>query len=297
MALIDTNFVIGMSPLDPAFSGNLQEFADHMVRRMVIQSPTGFYTVIVSDTKPLSDQGLLLLGGTKLYAWDVNTAQYEPADIADSLGINPTGKYIFTTDDGTLEWKLNTDFFTWAGFSLTNIPAGAAGTIAYSNGAVFAWGTPATALPDASVPVGKLLATTAENGMVPTVTAGVVGWAAPASTVVHWTSPETVLPTVAGTAGEVAITLPATITTRPGFSMVYKCVSTDGTWAAGDVVDSQAIIWDNGANRVPLIVRPTATHIYLMRPAGTTLWISKKTDGTDAAVDTTKWVAIVDVYQ
>lgn len=156
MQLFDTNLVIAAEPIDPAFVGTPQEFFDHTVERMSIKSPSPLYTVVVADSAPLSNQGLLLLGGLKPYAWDEDQSKYVPVDITDSLDVEPADKYVLVSDAGTWLWKKSTDFFTWIGATIASLTAGAAGTIAYSNGTTNAWGTPDNALPTKSVAITKL---------------------------------------------------------------------------------------------------------------------------------------------
>ena len=239
--LFDTNLVVAAAPLDPAFNGTLQEYADHVVRRLTIKSTVGFYTVIVSDTKPLSNQGFLLLGGTKPYAWDENTASYEPVDISDSLGAPVSGKHIFTVENGVIDWTAAADVFTWLNFTVANIPPGAAGTLIYSNGAASAWGAPSVALPDASVPVGKLQATGADNGKVATVVAGVVQYAAPASSLTFGETAEYTLPTK-GTSVDIARPTDAKL-----LRVVLVCKTNNAGRVVGEEVEISSVMEEAGS--------------------------------------------------
>lgn len=164
MTLFDTNLVVAGEPIDPAFIGTPQQYFDHMLERMSVKSPSPLYTVVVADSKPLTNQGLLLLGGLKPYVWDEDTAQYVPANISDSLYAPTTGKAIFTVTDNVFAWKTPADFWTWSAPTIANLAAGANGTIAYSNGTINAWGTPTVALPAKSVPVTKLVCEAADAG-------------------------------------------------------------------------------------------------------------------------------------
>lgn len=164
MQLYDTNYVIAAEPIDPAFVGTLQQYFDHCVARMSIKSPTAPYNVIVSDSKPQSNQGLLLLGGTKLYVWDEDQSSYVPANIGDSLFAPGTGKAVFTVDDGSFIWKTPSDFISWLNVGIGSLTPGAAGTIAYSNGTANAWGTPEVALTAKSVSIAKLKCEAADAG-------------------------------------------------------------------------------------------------------------------------------------
>lgn len=171
-----TNLILRINALDPDFSGTPQEFVDHFVERAEILSPSGFFNVIIADVAPTSNMGLLLLGGSKIYVWNEKQSKYIPTDITDSLyypsilaGLDVLhGKWILVSDGGNWGWKKNSDFLTWLEYGLTNFPIGPSGTI-LSSLATVDWRTPAAALPDASVPVGKLQATGADLGKIPKV--------------------------------------------------------------------------------------------------------------------------------
>lgn len=83
--MVKLPFFIQSAPISPAFSGTPQEFATHLVERLRIVGPSGFYGVVVSDTEPTSNQGLWLKGGAKPYTWDDDLAEYVPMDLTDSL--------------------------------------------------------------------------------------------------------------------------------------------------------------------------------------------------------------------
>lgn len=195
MQLFDTNYVIAAEPIDPAFVGTLQEYFDHCVARMSIKSPTAPYNVIVSDSKPQSNQGLLLLGGTKVYVWDEDQSAYVPANITDSLFAPGTGKAVFTVDDGNFIWKTPSDFVSWLNFGIGSLTTGAAGTIAYSNGTINAWGTPEVALVAKSISIAKLKSEAADAGKFAQAQAdGTVLWS-----------------TTGSARGQVAVTAEATV--------------------------------------------------------------------------------------
>lgn len=93
-------FFIAAAPLDPAFSGGPQDFADHLVERLRLLSPTRFYGIVVSDTSPTSNVGLWLKEGNKPYVWDEDLSDYVPIDLTDSLAA-------VLTAIGDLTTKLN----------------------------------------------------------------------------------------------------------------------------------------------------------------------------------------------
>lgn len=250
--LFDTNLVVAAAPLDPAFNGTIQEYADHVVRRLTVKSTVGSYSVIVSDVKPLSNQGFLLLGGTKPYAWDEGTSTYEPADISDSLGAPVSGKHIFTVENGVIDWKSVSGVFSWLNFTVASIPPGAAGTLIYSNGAASAWGVPSVALPDASIPPGKIQATVADNGKVATVIAGVLQYAPPASTLVFGQTAEYVLPTK-GTSVDIARPANAKL-----LRVVLVCKTNNAGRVAGEEVEVSSVM-ESGGSASRLVAFSTET--------------------------------------
>lgn len=110
----------------------------------------------------------------------------------------------------------------------------------------------------------------------------------------RFTSALTALPSAAGSANQVNVAhglgaAPAVV------AMWLQCTDAggDGTWAQGDVVDWQSVIFDNGANRVPFVLRRDATNISILRPSGTSIYIPQKTDGTSQSFDPSKWQAVI----
>lgn len=110
----------------------------------------------------------------------------------------------------------------------------------------------------------------------------------------RFTSSLTALPTAAGAANQVSVAhglgaAPAVV------AMWLQCTDAggDGTWAQGDVVDWQSVIFDNGANRVPFVLRRDATNISILRPSGTSIYIPQKTDGASQSFDPSKWQAVI----
>ena len=73
-----------MAPIPATFKGSPQEWADEMVRRMQIVSPTGTSFIFVGDVEPSSNAGPWLKDGTKWYVWDESLKRYVPLDISDS---------------------------------------------------------------------------------------------------------------------------------------------------------------------------------------------------------------------
>lgn len=257
MQLYDTNYVLAAEPLDPAFVGTLQEYFDHCVARLSIKSPTAPYNVIVSDSKPLSNQGLLLLGGTKVYVWDEDVPGYVPADIVDSLYAPGTGKAVFTVDGGVLSWKNPSDLLTWLAFGIGSLTPGAAGTIAYSNGTTNAWGIPETALPAKSVSIGKVKCEAADAGKFAQAQAdGSVIWATTGSARGQVTSVESLTLPVAGEDVEItrpsgAVRLEAKLVATAD-NMFAGCVDASATpgnygWTIGEEVDILAVDLESGS--------------------------------------------------
>jgi hypothetical protein len=85
MALQKLPFFVALAPISPAFSGTPQDFATHLVERLRIVGPSGYYGIVVSDTAPTSNQGLWLKNGNKPYVWDDDLAEYVPITLTDSL--------------------------------------------------------------------------------------------------------------------------------------------------------------------------------------------------------------------
>lgn len=164
MTTFPSNYVLRLSALDPAFEGTPQEYAEHLVDRLEVRSTSETYGISIWTSLPVANEGPGLLGGDKLYVWDENQSKYVPADITDSLDVQTTGKYVLVSDAGVWGWKLASDLWTWSNLGLGNLVAGAAGTIAYSDGTVNAWGAPDVALPAKSVSNTKLKADPAEAG-------------------------------------------------------------------------------------------------------------------------------------
>ena len=87
MALKPTNLTIQMAPLPATFRGNPQDLAAQMVQRMKILSPSGSSFIFTGDTKPTSNVGPWLKGGTQWYVWDSTVNDYVPLDISPSFTI------------------------------------------------------------------------------------------------------------------------------------------------------------------------------------------------------------------
>lgn len=112
----------------------------------------------------------------------------------------------------------------------------------------------------------------------------------------RFTSAETSLPTASGSANQVDVA--HGLGAIPAFVQVWlKCTDAggDGTWAQNDQVAYTAVLFDTGGSDVntPYIIQVTSTHVSIIRPAAGAVTIPKKTDGTDATFDPTKWKAIV----
>jgi hypothetical protein len=84
MALSNTNLLIVMGPIPPTFEGTPQQFAEEMIRRMKIISPSGTNFIFVGDTEPTSNVGPWLKDGTSWYVFDEDTKRYVPLDISPS---------------------------------------------------------------------------------------------------------------------------------------------------------------------------------------------------------------------
>lgn len=80
----DTNLTIQMGRLPSTFRGGPQAFADAIVRRMKIVSPTGSNFIFIGDTEPTSNVGPWLKDGNKWYVFDEDLKRYVPLDISDS---------------------------------------------------------------------------------------------------------------------------------------------------------------------------------------------------------------------
>lgn len=84
MALRNTNLLIQASPIPPTFRGKPQEFADELVRRMKIVSPSGTNFIYIGDIEPTSNVGPWLKGGDRWYVFDEDVKRYVPLNIDDS---------------------------------------------------------------------------------------------------------------------------------------------------------------------------------------------------------------------
>jgi hypothetical protein len=112
MPLKATNLTIQMSPLPATFRGNPLDLATQMILRMKILSPSGSSFIFEGDTKPTSNVGPWLKGGTQWYVWDSAINDYVPLDISPSFvipywigasqpsGVNPV-LWLQTTKDAT----------------------------------------------------------------------------------------------------------------------------------------------------------------------------------------------------
>jgi hypothetical protein len=204
--LRDTNLVLSMAPLDPAMDATPQEFADEMLRRMVIKSTSDFYQVIRQDSKPLYDQGALILpsaNGSAWYLWDEHYPGYLPVDITPSLGIQTTGKWILTSNAGVWQWTSVDTFSAFIGFSAASIPAGRDYQILGSISNVAGWHNFADLVPDGTVDPKKMATTGATSGDLLTVVSGVPTWKTPDKPVKIYATPEFNMPSTLGTSVEV----------------------------------------------------------------------------------------------
>lgn len=84
MALQDTSLIIQMGPIPTTFAGTPQEFANEMIRRMKIVSPSGSSFFVVSAVEPTSNVGPWLKNGTQWWVFDEATKRYVPLDISAS---------------------------------------------------------------------------------------------------------------------------------------------------------------------------------------------------------------------
>lgn len=84
MALQDTNLLILMAAIPQTFKGTPKEFAETMVKRMKIVSPTGTSLIFTGDTEPTTNVGPWLRDGTKWYVYSEEIKRYIPLDISDS---------------------------------------------------------------------------------------------------------------------------------------------------------------------------------------------------------------------
>lgn len=167
MTTFPTNYVLRLSALDPAFEGTPQEYAEHLVDRLEVRATSLTYGLSIWSALPVSNEGPGLLDGDKLYVWDEGESKYVPADITDSLDVKPADKYVLVSDAGVWGWKLASELWAWSNLGIGNLVAGAAGTIAYSDGTLNKWGIPDVALPAKSVAISKLKADPADAGKFP----------------------------------------------------------------------------------------------------------------------------------
>lgn len=112
----------------------------------------------------------------------------------------------------------------------------------------------------------------------------------------RFTSAETALPTSAGAANQVDIahglgSIPAIV------QCWLKCTDAagDAGWAQNDIIALGSVLHDTGGSDVntPYVVRVTATNVSLLKPAGSTITVPSKTDGTDQTFTASKWKVIV----
>jgi len=84
MPLQNTNLLIQLARIPPTFKGTPDEFAQLLVRRMKIVSPTGTNFIFIGDVEPSSNVGPWLKGGTQWWVFDAATKRYVPLDISES---------------------------------------------------------------------------------------------------------------------------------------------------------------------------------------------------------------------
>lgn len=306
MVTYPTNLTLALANLDPAFFGTPQQFSEHLISRLSIVALTQNYGISIVSALPVANEGPVLLGGTKLYVWYETLSKYGPLDIVDSLSVNASGKYVLTTDAGVLAWKSVADLWAWASIGIANLAPGAAGTIAYSNGTVNAWGAPDVALPAKSVRVTKLLADPADVGKYPTAQSdGSVQWTPLGSArgqVVQTT--EVDIPTTAGNGVSIV---------RPAGAIILECLLVAKTtplfvggsnygWAVGEEVDVLGIEQDAGsASRAAAftVVRQSGYWVVHRNrsPNGGTVppLLPNREDlnSNPIPIDTTKWKIII----
>jgi len=96
----ETNLRLGLSPIDPAFKGNPQQFSEELVRKLRILAPFGTGLFVEGSVEPTSNQGPWLKDGKAWYVWDNDSKSYVPGDISASL---PTFYYVQDTEPPTDE--------------------------------------------------------------------------------------------------------------------------------------------------------------------------------------------------
>lgn len=113
------------------------------------------------------------------------------------------------------------------------------------------------------------------------------------------TSAELTLPTTAGTAGDEVVWAHGLTGTPMEVHVWLKCQSTEAAtgYQAGDIIDASAIKFDVGTADLitGYVVLVDATNVTLIQPnsVGADPWVTKKDDGSEAAIDTSKWKAII----
>lgn len=126
----NTGLVIAAAPLDPAFRGDPQKFADHLVERLRIVAPFGLSTFTTGNVMPTSNKGPWLRAGTQWWVYDETLATYVPLDISES----ESAPYIISATqptDGTVPvwFQMSADYrrvlqvYVYAPTSLTGLTA------------------------------------------------------------------------------------------------------------------------------------------------------------------------------
>lgn len=90
-----TQLRLALSPIDPAFKGTPQQFAEEFVRKTRIVAPFGTGLFVISSTKPTSNVGPWLKDGKEWWVWDDVLKDYVPV----TLDVNQTQQ--FYIQDGT----------------------------------------------------------------------------------------------------------------------------------------------------------------------------------------------------
>jgi hypothetical protein len=104
-----TNLRLALSPINPAFMGDPQSYAEELVRKLRIVAPFGTGLFVEGAIEPSSNQGPWLKDGTQWWVWDNEEKRYVPIDITASL---PAIFYMQDTEpsttqaaeDGTFIW-------------------------------------------------------------------------------------------------------------------------------------------------------------------------------------------------
>ena len=113
------------------------------------------------------------------------------------------------------------------------------------------------------------------------------------------TSAELTLPTTAGTAGDELVWAHGLTGTPMEVHVWLKCTDAGGDagYAQNDIIDASAIKFDAGTADLitGYVVVVDATNVTLIQPnsVGADPWVTKKDDGSEAAIDTSKWKAII----